>query len=127
MNQKTEELLSRVLEKANAVADYTTQKANQVIDHTKQSYHRYELNNKISAAERRIGQLVYAAHTGHTVEQSELDDLLKQLEDLNREADELRAKRDTTDGKKVCPKCGRVCGVDDVYCAACGVDLGGEQ
>ena len=80
MNSKTEDLISKVMEKAASAADYTAQKAGQVVESTKLNFRLYELNGTIGEYERRIGQIVYAAHQGETADQTELDELLAKLD-----------------------------------------------
>ena len=47
MNSKTEDLISKVMEKAASAADYTAQKAGQVVESTKLNFRLYELNGTI--------------------------------------------------------------------------------
>ena len=123
MNSKTEDLISKVMEKAASAADYTAQKAGQVVESTKLNFRLYELNGTIGEYERRIGQIVYAAHRGETADQTELDELLAKLDAANADGKESRIRMAERKKMKLCPVCGKACAADDAFCAGCGADM----
>ena len=92
MNMKAEEILAKVKEKASVAADYTAKQAGKVVETTKLNIRLYELNGDIEDDERRIGQIVYAAHRGETADQAELDALLVKLDAAHADAADLRRK-----------------------------------
>ena len=123
MNGKTEDLISKVMEKAAVAVDYTAQKAGQVGEGTKLNFRLYELNGNIEEYERKIGKIVYAAHKGETAEQEQLDELLAKLDAAQADVLEIRHKIAERRKMKICPACGRACAADDQFCAGCGAEM----
>lgn len=123
MNEKTEELLAKVMQKASAAADYTTKKAEKAVEVTKQNFRLCSVNAEIEKLERKIGQMVYRAYQGESMQQSDLDALLAQLDAETARATELRRKLAERKKKKNCPSCGKVCEDDSAFCPVCGSSL----
>lgn len=123
MNMKAEEILAKVKEKAAVAADYTAKQAGKVVETTKLNIRLYELNGDIEDNERRIGQIVYAAHRGETADQAELDALLVKLDAAHADAMDLRRKIAERRKKKTCPSCGRACAEEDDFCSGCGASM----
>ena len=123
---KAEEILAKVKEKASVAADYTAKQAGKVVETTKLNLRLYELNGDIEDDERRIGQIVYAAHRGETADQAELDALLVKLDAAHADAADLRRKIAERRKKKTCPSCGRACAEEDDFCSGCGASMRGQ-
>ena len=123
---KAEEILAKVKEKASVAADYTAKQAGKVVETTKLNILLYELNGDIEDDERRIGQIVYAAHRGETADQAELDALLVKLDAAYADAADLRRKIAERRKKKTCPSCGRACAEEDDFCSGCGASMRGQ-
>lgn len=124
MNEKTEYLLAKVMNKASAAADYTAKKAEKAVEVTKQNFRLCSVNAEIENLERKIGQIVYRAYQGEPMKQSELDTLLAQLDAATADAAVLRQKLADRKQKKNCPSCGKVvCEEDNAFCPVCGSSL----
>ena len=123
MNMRAEDILAKVKEKASVAADYTAKQASKVVEATKLNIRLHELNGDIEDDERRIGQIVYAAHRGETADQAELDALLVKLDAAHADAMDLRRKIAERRKKKTCPSCGRACAEEDDFCSGCGASM----
>ncbi len=55
--------------------------------------------------------------------QAEVDKLMELAQDKQAQIDEITEKINEYNGDVICPGCGKVCTVDDVYCSACGTKL----
>ena len=123
---KAEEIFAKVNEKASVAADDTAKQAGTGVETTKLNIRLYELNGDIEDDERRIGQIVYAAHRGETADQAELDALLVKLDAAHADAADLRRKIAERRKKKTCPSCGRACAEEDDFCSGCGASMRGQ-
>ncbi len=85
-----------------------------------------------------IGRMLFLLHTGVVTEtvtsdagektpQQVIDSLLVGAEQLQQEMDVITGRLAAVCDERICPECGRSCGVDDVFCAACGARLAEAQ
>ena len=101
-----------------AAAEVKTEKA---IDKAKLSYMIIELNTEIRDLKVKVGDLVCRAHRGEETSQTELDDLLFELDAKIDEREALKLRRGAT--KLVCPTCGKINSTAAKFCNECGADL----
>ena len=107
---------------ASKIAAAAEVKTGQAIDKAKLGYRIMELKADISELKKNIGDVVCRAHRGQDIKQTELDDLLFELDAKIDELESLRARRASV--KTVCPSCGKACGIASKFCDRCGAELG---
>jgi len=72
--------------------------------------------------QKHLSDLVCRAHRGQDIKQTDLDDLLFELDAKLDELESLRARRAAA--KAVCPACGKACAAVSKFCDRCGAELG---
>ena len=107
---------------ASKIAAAAEVKTGEAIDKAKLGYRIMELKADASELKKRIGDLVCRAHRGQDIKQTDLDDLLFELDAKLDELESLRARRSAA--KAVCPSCGKACAAVSKFCDRCGADLG---
>lgn len=128
-----------LLDKAKALADKTGKaaiwaadaagkKASEMAQSTRMNLQVFDLNTECDGLYKQIGQMVYDTHIGVDTDDDILDDLIMQVEENHARITELKTKLTESRGDVIlvdtmCPQCGRICGKDDAYCAACGAQL----
>ena len=126
--------MAMMLEKAKIVADKTGNAATRAVESagkaagdaaqaTRMNWQIFDLNNECEVLYKEIGKLVYDIHLGLEVSSDAMDDYLEQLDGRRARIEELRGKLSTLKQGTVCPACGRQCGREDAFCAACGAAL----
>lgn len=96
-------------------------KTGQAIDKAKVNYKILELNTEIRDLKVKVGDLVCRAHRGEAINQTDLDDLLYELDAKIDERESLKLRRGFT--KFVCPACGKCNPASAKFCNECGEDL----
>ncbi len=97
-------------------------KTGEAIDRAKVSYRIMELKAEIGELKKQVGDIVCRAHRGGETSQTELEDLLFELDAKIDELDGIRARR--ASGKTKCSSCGKVCSAVSKFCNECGAVLG---
>lgn len=107
---------------ASKLAAAAEVKTGHAVDKAKLGYRIMELKADIGELKKKVGDLVCRAHRGQQTSQSELEDLLFELDAKIDELDALRARK--TSGRTVCPGCGKACSAVSKFCDRCGAELG---
>ncbi len=72
---------------------------------------------------RRIGEMVYATHTGDPTDSAEMQKALEAVDALKAEISAQERALQAIRGVSVCPACGHVNPSDHVFCSNCGQSL----
>lgn len=127
MDERVRELLDRVRgtaltmsEAAGTTARYAAKCAGQTVDIAKLNMKIFDLKTDINTLLRQVGQAVYDTHLGRTADQSDLEDILRQIDEKNNAVNELKDRIAALKHAKECPACGAACGRDDKFCKSCG-------
>ncbi len=78
---------------------------------------------EISLQLRRIGEMVYATHTGDPTDSDKMQAALERIDALKEEIREKERELQSIRGVVVCPGCGSANGVGHIYCSSCGRNL----
>ena len=81
------------------------------------------LESQVEDRFARIGEMLYATHTGHPTDSDELLAKLCEIDGLRAELARLERQRSRLRGRRVCPACGADAREGDVRCRACGEKL----
>ena len=82
-----------------------------------------ELERQVRAGLQRVGEMIYATHTGAPTSSDDLLDALREIDRLNEQLSCLRAQAGRLTERSVCPKCGAAARAEDLYCRECGAKL----
>lgn len=82
-----------------------------------------ELNAQIRAGLQRIGEMIYATHTGDPTSSDDLLVALRDIDRLNEQIRCLQAQVNQLLERSACPKCGAAAQPEDLYCRECGAKL----
>ena len=111
---------------SSAAADaayLASHQAVRLMDSAKLRLRLVELENRRDRELRRVGELVYATHTGDPTDSEALLEQLRTVDGVNEQIAEVRGELVRRDGGQVCPRCGGASGGDDRYCRHCGAKL----
>lgn len=130
MDEKMQDILECVREKAgvvgNTVADAAydiSAKAMELLTAGRRNVRLAELEASVLTELRRVGEMIYATHTGNPTDSDVLLAKLREIDVLYHEIDALKRKAAAAKGFPVCGICGSVGEKGDLYCRDCGRQL----
>ena len=82
-----------------------------------------ELESFVRTELRRVGEMIYATHTGNPTDSDVLLAKLREIDDLYDEIHALEREAARAKGIPVCDACGSVSEKGDLYCRDCGRQL----
>ena len=130
MDEKLRELQEKARQScrraATAAADaayLASHQALRLMDSAKLRLHLAELENRRDRELCRVGQLVYATHTGDPTDSEQLLEQLRAVDGVNDQIAEVEAELVRRNGGQVCSRCGGASAGGDRYCRHCGAKL----
>lgn len=134
MDDRLQSLLNYVGQTAAGMANSASDMAHTVerraavmLSERKINLRLLELRTEVSACLRKVGEMVYATHTGQFTDSDMLLEKLREIDDLNAQihtqTQELQKAKRT--GAAVCPSCGRIVRREDRFCRSCGTRMDG--
>ena len=130
MDEKLRELQEQVRQTCRrasaAAADaayLASHQALRLMDSAKLRLHLAELENRRDRELCRVGQLVYATHTGDPTDSEQLLEQLRAVDGVNDQIAEVEAELVRRNGGQVCPRCGGASAGGDRFCRHCGAKL----
>ena len=130
MDEKLRELQEKARQScrraATAAADaayLASHQALRLMDSAKLRLHLAELEKQRGRELRRVGELVYATHTGDPTDSEQLLEQLQAVDSVNDQIAEVNGELVRRNGGQVCPRCGGVSGGEDCFCRHCGARL----
>ena len=130
MDEKLRELQEQVRQTcrrtATAAADaayLASHQALRLMDSAKLRVQLAELENRRDRELRRVGELVYATHTGDPTDSEQLLEQLQVVDGVNEQIAGVNAELVRRKGGRVCPRCGGASAGDDRFCRHCGAKL----
>ena len=130
MDEKLRELQEQVRQtcrRASAAAVdaayLASHQALRLMDSAKLRLHLAELENRRDRELCRVGQLVYATHTGDPTDSEQLLEQLRAVDGVNDQIAEVEAELVRRNGGQVCSRCGGASAGGDRYCRHCGAKL----
>ncbi|MGN1451879.1 MAG: hypothetical protein ACI4XQ_07245 [Eubacteriales bacterium] len=128
MKIDTDEIIEMAKQAANdagrtvlKLADAAEAKTGEMLDRAKSGCRTLELKNEIVELKRKVGDVVCRAHRGGRSSQTELDDLLFELDAKIDELEAIKQKREAN--RVVCDFCGKSCPASSRFCPGCGSEL----
>lgn len=79
-----------------------------------------DLNNEKNRQLKRVGELVYATHTGDPTDSEILERALTAIDNLNEQIQKQEKELQAIRGMAVCATCGAANAADSAYCSNCG-------
>ena len=101
-------------------AEKVGEAAETVMDAAKAKLALLELNSALRTQLMKVGELVYATHTGSPTDSDALLAKLAEIDAAKAEADEVQAKIDMRRGVEKCVVCGKNLLPGDQFCRDCG-------
>ena len=130
MDEKMQEILERIRETADivgtAAADAACDigaKAMGLLTAGRRNVRLAELEASVRTELRRVGEMIYATHTGSPTDSDVLLAKLQEIDVLCHEIDALKREAAVYKGIPVCSVCGCVGEKGDLYCRDCGRQL----
>ncbi len=104
-------------------AEKVGEAAETVVDAAKAKLALLELNSALRTQLMKVGELVYATHTGDPTDSETLEEILRRIDILKAEIKEKEWELSTIRGSVTCPACGRGNSLEHAYCSNCGKQL----
>jgi len=104
-------------------AGKVSEAAGTVVDYTKAKVALVELNSALRTQLMKVGELVYATHTGDPTNSETLEEVLHRIDILKAEIKEKEWELSSIRGSVVCPGCGHANSLEHTYCSNCGKEL----
>ena len=130
MDEKLRELQEQVRQTcrraATAAADAAYLASHQALrlrDSAKLRLHLEELEKQRGRELRRVGELVYATHTGDPTDSEQLLEQLQAVDSVNDQIAEVNGELVRRNGGQICQRCGGASGGGDRFCRHCGAKL----
>ena len=123
LQEKARQTYRRASAAAADTAYLAMHQAVRMMDSAKLHLHLAELENRRGRELRRVGELVYATHTGDPTDSEQLLEQLRAVDGVNDQIAEVEAELVRRNGGQVCPRCGGASAGGDRFCRHCGAKL----
>ena len=123
LQEKARQTCRRASSAAADTAYLAMHQAVRLTDSAKLRLHLAELENRRDRELRRVGELVYATHTGDPTDSEQLLEQLRVVDSVNGQIAEVNAELVRRSGGQVCPRCGGASAGGDRYGRRCGARL----
>lgn len=123
LQEKARQTCRRASSAAADTAYLAMHQAVRLTDSAKLHLQLAELENRRDRELRRVGQLVYATHTGDPTDSEQLLEQLRAVDDVNAQIAEVNAELVRRNGGQICPRCGGASAGGDRFCRHCGARL----
>ena len=108
---------------AKAIFDSAIKKAGETVEIQKIRIEIAKLRSAISTAYGNLGEQYYSELKGDEKNQSEIENIVNDIDEKNCLLEELYKKFNEAKHNKVCGSCGRVNSEDSAFCNGCGEKL----
>ena len=140
-NNNVNKILQNIVNTASIAADEAKAMMHSAGRAVAGKYEEVKMNLELSRLEDAqedvfsdIGRMLFLMHKGTVKDtvmtdegerspQQVIDELLVSAEQYQQQMDVIAEKLTANSDEKVCPKCGRICGEHDAFCAVCGEKL----
>lgn len=130
MDNRAKDILEKVKNTAEAVgnaagntARQASKYAGEMLDIAKLNLRIFDLNSDITPLFKEIGQMVYDAHIGATVDDGLMEEKLAAIDEKKEKIARLQEEINALKKSKPCPRCGAACSKGDAFCKKCGMEL----
>lgn len=108
---------------AKTGAEKVGEAAENVVAYTRARLAVLELKSAVRTQLVKVGELVYATHTGDPTDSETMEEVLHRIDILKEEIREKEWEIASICGVRVCKGCGCANGVEHAYCSNCGQQL----
>ena len=123
LQEKARQTCRRASSAAADAAYLASHQAVRLMDSAKLRLRLVELENRRDRELRRVGELVYATHTGDPTDSEALLEQLRTVDGVNEQIAEVNGELVRRNGGQICQRCGGASGGDDRFCRHCGAKL----
>jgi predicted RNase H-like nuclease (RuvC/YqgF family) len=130
VDENVRQLFEKLKKKAvdmSAAAENTIKQAGRktgdTVEIAKLNMKIFDLNSEIGLDYKKLGELVYAVHSGKEISDGEVESLISGIEQKLSEIEQYRDRIAILKGAVECPVCQSSCGKDDKFCKKCGAEL----
>ena len=123
LQEQVRQTCRRASAAAADAAYLASHQALRLMDSAKLRLHLAELENRRDRELCRVGQLVYATHTGDPTDSEQLLEQLRVVDEVNDRIAEVNGELARRKGGRLCQRCGGVSGGEDRFCRHCGARL----
>jgi len=118
-----EEMCDTTRKAVESGVEKVSETAENVVGYAKAKMALAELKSSLRAQLIKVGELVYATHTGDPTDSETLEEALCRIDALKAEIKEKEWEISSVRGSVVCPECGYVGRVEHTFCSNCGKEL----
>ena len=118
--RRTCEAAAQVGDAAKAGAAKAAETAENVVAITRIRLTIADLNSEKNRQLKRVGELVYATHTGDPTDSETMERALTAIDNLNEQIRNQERELQTIRGMTVCETCGAANPIGSAYCSNCG-------
>ena len=123
LQEKARQTCRRASAAAADAAYLASHQALRLMDSAKLRLQLAELEGQRDRELRRVGELVYATHTGDPTDSEQLLEQLRAVDGVNDQIAGVEAELVRRNGGQICQRCGGASGGDDRFCRHCGAKL----
>lgn len=119
----TRKLAQDAGEAAWAEAVKAGKRAEDALRYTRLKVEILDLRSRVQLQMRKIGELVYATHSGNPTSSDQLQEALQEADRLNETIEEHQRALAALRGAQICGVCGAANRPESAYCTQCGQPL----
>ena len=123
LQEKARQTCRRASAAAADAAYLASHQALRLMDSAKLRLQLAELEGQRDRELRRVGELVYATHTGDPTDSEQLLEQLRAVDGVNDQIAGVEEELVRRNGGQVCPRCGGASAGGDRFCRHCGAKL----
>ena len=93
------------------------------VQYAKLKWEEADLESRVRRCLQRVGEMVYATHTGDPTDSGDMEEVLQEIDRLREELRRRERQRMILRGQAFCEACGAMNDGKSVYCTNCGQPL----
>ncbi len=93
------------------------------VQYARLKWEEADLNARVRRCLQRVGEMVYATHTGDPTDSGDMEEVLQEIDRLREELRRRERQRMILRGQAFCEACGAMNDGKSVYCTNCGQPL----
>lgn len=97
--------------------------AEDTVQYAKLKLEESDLETRVRRCLQRVGEMVYATHTGDPTDSGDMEEVLREIDRLKEELRRRERQRMILRGRMPCAGCGAMNEKGSVYCTNCGQPL----
>lgn len=97
--------------------------AEDTVQYAKLKLEEADLESRVRRCLQRVGEMVYATHTGDPTDSGDMEEVLQEIDRLREELRRRERQRMALKGQRPCAACGAMNKGKSVFCTNCGQPL----